>query len=124
VYYRNTILTLEHLIGIVKRFGFEDSNKGWLGYTPINGRLSDVIGHKMTFMDEHTQTHPLVDNDGELVQPDKDVDMKAYSNYVRNFRARARIPMIEFDADTLLSYGCMGFAAFVFLVLILYMSNH
>jgi hypothetical protein len=68
-------------------------------------------------MDEHLDNEPIVDDDGELVQPDKQVDLDQYAEYVRNFRPNPRIRLWpDWDKDEVLTAGCIGFGIVVFLI--------
>ncbi|MEO8607583.1 MAG: hypothetical protein ABI690_06865 [Chloroflexota bacterium] len=76
-------------------------------------------------MDTDSENQPIVDEEGELVQPDKAVDMDKYNAYVRDFRPNPRVPLwIEWDADQILTTGCIGFGIFVLIIFFLYLFTH
>ena len=71
-------------------------------------------------MDADSEDKPIVDEEGELVQPDKTVDMDEYNTYVREFRPNPRVRLwSEWDGYDIQTIGCMGFGIFVLIVFFL-----
>jgi hypothetical protein len=76
-------------------------------------------------MDTDSQNQPIVDEEGELIQPDKGIDMDEYKAYVRDFRPNPRVPLWnEGDAERILTTGCVGIGIFVLIVFFMYIFTH
>lgn len=67
-------------------------------------------------MDTHPTNKPLIGDDGELAQPDRQVNMADYEQYIEQFRPPPlRNRIIDWDLDRIVATG-FGIVAIVVLI--------